>query len=157
MTEIIPETPAGFFALLLAGAGALFGLLVVWLTDQLIALWEARTHAPISPTKQRWLSLAVPAGLVFIGYAGSVLLGTVPLTGQTVYQAGIAALAATGVKQAAYAALESRAKPQVVTNIGTQTNIEHVDAADDVLLGSTQTEAPPARDPRQGGTGGGLV
>jgi hypothetical protein len=137
MTEIIPETPAGFFALLLAGAGALFGLLVVWLTDQLIALWEARTHAPISDTKRRWISLGVPAGLVFIGYAGSVLLGSVPLSGQTAYQAGIAALAATGVKQVAYATVESRAKPASVTNIGTQTNISEVTTKRDLYMGST--------------------
>lgn len=146
MSDIIPETPEGFFALLLAGVGAGFGLLVVWITDWVISIWEERTHEKISPTKRRWISLLVPAVLVVIGYIGSVLLGTIPFTQQTVWQAGVTACSAAGLKQVAYATIESWGKPAVVTNIGTQTNISEVSAQEDIYMGNTITKPQDQTD-----------
>lgn len=141
MTEPLPDTPVGFLTLLLTGAGAVFGLLTVWLTNQVIALWEARQGGlPISGTKRRWISIAVPVALVFLGYFGLVALGSLALTGQTFYLACMSAFGAVGAKQVAFATVESAQKPPVVTNIGTQTNIAQVAATDDVFLGSTVTE-----------------
>lgn len=119
------------------GTWALAGPVVVWATDRAVAIWE-RTHLPVSPSKKRWLSLALPAALVGLGYAGQVLLRRMPLTAQTAQAAGVQALAAAGVKQIAFAVQASLEKPPTVTTIGTQTNIARIDAADDVLLGSSQ-------------------
>lgn len=135
--DVLPADLPGLFTLLYAGAGAVFGLIVVWLTNQLIARWEARTHAPISETKRRWISLGVPAGLVFLGYGGLVACGIVAFTGQTVYLACVNALAAMGAKQAAYATIASTAKPAIVQNT---TNIGTVQADRDLYLGSTRTD-----------------
>lgn len=140
----IPDTPTGFFTLLMAGTGVVFGFCCVWLTDRIVEVWQARTGQPISETKRRWLSIAMPVVLVFIGYGGLVGLGSLPLTQETFYGACINAVAAVGAKQTMYAVVESARKPAVtVTNIGTVT------ATRDVYVGSTRTEDD---DPLHGGT-----
>ena len=130
----VPADLPGLLTALMAGSGVFFGLVSVWVIDRVVALWEARTGAPVSGTKKRWISIGVPATLVLLGYAGLLLLGTVPFTQQTAYLAAVNALAAAGSKQALYAAIQSADKPQVVTST---TNIQSVTSDRDLYLGGT--------------------
>ena len=107
----LPGTPADFFAQLLAG-GALYGLVVTWLLDGLLALWEGHAGAPVSGTKRRWLSIAIALLVPILAYGGLVLLGAATFTADGVYSAVLVGVAATAGKQVAYAGRESLSKPQ---------------------------------------------
>jgi hypothetical protein len=106
----LPTTPTDFFAALLAG-GALYGLVVTWLLDGLLALWEGHAGAPVSETKRRWLSIAVALLVPLAGYAGLCTLGAAVLSADGVYSALLVGVAATAGKQVAYAGRESLSKP----------------------------------------------
>jgi hypothetical protein len=112
MTEL-PGTPVDFFAQLLAG-GALYGLVVTWLLDGLLGLWEGHAGAPISETKRRWLSIAVALLVPVAAYGGLCGLGAAVLSADGLYSAVLVGIAATAGKQVVYAGRESLSKPQGV-------------------------------------------
>ena len=109
----LPNTPTDFFAQLLAG-GALYGLVVTWLLDGLLALWGAHAGGPVSGTKRRWLSIAVALLVPLAAYGGLCTLGAATLTVDGLYSALLVGIAATAGKQVAYAGRESLSKPQGV-------------------------------------------
>ena len=106
-----------FFAALYLGTSAVSGLLAVWLTQAVTAVWQDVTGRTISATKRRWLSIAMPAAPVLLGYAGLVLLGDQPFTTRTVLTAIMFAAGAVMGKQVIYAGWQSWQKPSGPTNI----------------------------------------
>jgi hypothetical protein len=106
----LPNTPTDFLAQLLAG-GALYGLVVTWLLDGLLTLWERHTGAPVSGTKRRWLSIAVALLVPVAAYGGLCALGAAVVSADGLYSAVLVGVAATAGKQVVYAGRESLAKP----------------------------------------------
>ena len=113
----MPPTLTEFWTALYSGNTVIGSVLAFYFTTLVIGLWEGRTHARISETKRRWVSIAVATALGLIGYAGLCAFGRIAFGGDSLYVAAVLILGNVAGKQVLYATTTSMIKPSGPTTI----------------------------------------